>query len=241
MVVTKQRSQSGQDWPRQSLGAGVEFVPERGGFRQLVNFGAVAGLGVFLPRGDGVELGDLLEAIEQRSGAQGVELVATEVVASALHVADLQRAEDAFEEWDILEEELFLQIFRAGGDDDALLALAGEAEGRQEVGEGFAGASAGFDDEVALVGEGGLYGAGHLELAGTVLKGEGGLREETAGGEEFLERGKARLIFRRRVEIGGWDGNDLDGGRHSAVSILFGFSYFLRFTPNPSGTRMKRW
>ena len=74
-----------------------------------------------------VELIDLFEAVEDWVVAQRVELVAAEIVAAALHVADLQRAEERFEEGDILEEELFLQVFCAGGDDDALLAFAGQA------------------------------------------------------------------------------------------------------------------
>ena len=50
-----------------------------------------------------------------------------EVVAAAFHVADFERAEDGFEEGDVLEVELLLEVFCAGGDDDALLVLAGQA------------------------------------------------------------------------------------------------------------------
>ena len=74
-----------------------------------------------------VELIDLLEAMEEGVVAQRVELMAAEVVSAALHVTDLQWSEERFEEGDILEEELFLKIFRSCRDDDALLALAGEA------------------------------------------------------------------------------------------------------------------
>ena len=125
---------------------------------------------------------------------------------AAFHVADLQRAEEGFEEGDVLEEELLLQVFGAGGDDDALLALAGEAECGQEVGEGFAGAGAGFDDEVAFFFEGGFDGAGHLVLAAAVLEGEGGLGEDAAGGEEIVKGGQA-------VRGGSCRGGDRDGGR----------------------------
>ena len=74
------------------FGAGVEFGPERGGFGEGVDLGAIAGFGGLLPLGDVVELVDLFEAVEERVVAQGVELVAAEIVAAALHVADLQWA-----------------------------------------------------------------------------------------------------------------------------------------------------
>ena len=154
------------------LGAGVELVPEGGVFGELVDLGAVAGGGGALPVRDVMELGDFVEAVEQRGVAQGVELVAAEVVGAAFHVADAEGADEVFEEGNVLEEELFLEVFGAGGDDDALLFFAGEAEGWEEVGEGFAGAGAGFDDEVAVVVEGGLDGSGHLILAGADLKGK---------------------------------------------------------------------
>jgi hypothetical protein len=170
------------------FGAGVELMPERGVFGEASISARSPVSVVFSHCGDGVELRDLFEAGEERVVAQGVELVLAEVVAAALHVADVERAEEGFEEGDVLEEELLLEVFGAGGDDDALLALAGEAEGGQEVGEGLAGAGAGFDDEVALVGEGLLDGAwpsrtGRL----AVLEGEGGVGEDAAGGEEVVE------------------------------------------------------
>ena len=85
------------------------------------------------------------------------------------------------------------------------MALAGEAEGGQKVGEGLAGAGAGFDDEVTLFLEGGFDGAGHLVLAAAVLEGEGGAGEDAAGREEVVE---GRQILRR----GGCD-RDGSGGR----------------------------
>ena len=191
MVVMKQRSQSGQVWPRQASVRASSFC-QSGEDSGRASISARSPVSVvFSHCGDVVELVDLFEAVEERVVAQGVELVAAEVVAAALHVADLQRAEEGFEEGDVLEEELLLQVFGAGGDDDALLALAGEAQGGQKIGEGFAGAGAGFDDEVALVFEGGFDGSGHLVLAAAVLEGEGGAGEDAAGGEEIVKRGQA--------------------------------------------------
>ena len=91
-----------------------------------------------------------------------VDLLPAGVIVAPLHVADLQRPREVLlEERDVLEEELLLQVLGAGGDDDA---LAGEQR-RHQVGERLAGARAGLDDQVALVGERGFDGLGHLHLA----------------------------------------------------------------------------
>ena len=152
------------------FGAGVEFVPEGGGLGERVDFGAVAGFGGLFPGGDVVELVDLFKAVEEWVVSERVEFVAAEIIAAAFHVADLQRTQEGFEEGDVFEEELFLEIFGAGGDDDALLALAGHAKGGQEVSESFAGTGAGFDDEVTFVFEGLFDGTGHLVLTAAVFK-----------------------------------------------------------------------
>ena len=192
--------------------AGVELMPEVRAFGEVVDLGAVTGFGGALPLQDGVELRDFFEAGKQWVVAQGVELLLADVVGAALHVADAQGAEEGFEEGDVLEEELFLEVFGAGGDDDALLVLAGAAEGWEEVGEGFAGAGAGFDDEVAVVGEGLLDLLGHEVLAGTVLEGEGRVGEDAAGVEEVMERGEL-LVEARRVDLG--ERREWCGGRHA--------------------------
>ena len=90
------------------------------------------------------------------------------------------------QERDVLEEELFLEVLGAGGDDDA---LAGE-DGGDQIGERLAGAGAGFDDEVALVGEGGFDGFGHFELAGAELVIRVPLRKRAAAGEELAHGGR---------------------------------------------------
>ena len=193
------------------LGAGVELGPEDGGLGEGVDLGAVAGLSGFLPCGDVVILLDLFETGEDGGVAEGVELLLAEVVLAALHVADLERAKEGFEEGDVLEVELFLQVFGAGGDDDSLLALAGVFECREEVGEGFACAGSGFDDEVALVGDGFFNGEGHLQLAGAVFEGEGGLGEGAAGGEEGAEGRESGWLSLRR---------DGSGGGHGGASLM---------------------
>ena len=99
----------------------------------------------------------------------------------------MQVAEEGFEEGHVAEVELVLERLGSSGDDDT---LAG-AERGQKIGEGFAGAGAGFDDEMAALGEGALDGLGHFKLAGAVFVGQGRTREDAAGRKELVERGKS--------------------------------------------------
>ncbi len=168
------------------FGARVELVPEGARLGQAGKLGAVAGFGGLLPLGDLVVLVDLFQARQNGLVAQGDELVAAEVVGAALHVADAQLAEQRFEKGNVAEVELILQGLGSGGDDDA---LAG-AQGGQQVGQGFAGAGAGLDDQMAALGEGALDGLGHLELAGAVLVGQRRARQNAARREELVERGQ---------------------------------------------------
>src|SRR5271166_760693 len=80
------------------VAARVELGPELAGLGQIINLGAVAGLGRLLPLGDGVVLRDFFEAGKNRLAAQRVKLVAADVIRSALHVADTQRAQQRLEE-----------------------------------------------------------------------------------------------------------------------------------------------
>ena len=146
--------------------------------------------------------------------------MAAKVVGAALHVADFEGAEERLEERDVFEVELLLEVFGASGKDDALLVLAGVAEGGQKVGEGFAGAGAGFDDEVTLVVEGGLDGGGHLLLAGAVLEMERRTGKDAGGGEELGKRGQPG-------ELGGI--RDGRGGRHCNDDIREEVAKMLRY------------
>ena len=145
------------------VGAGIHLGPGGAGFRQRLDFGAVAEFGGLLPLADDLEIGHFFQAGEHRLLFGVVDLLAAGVVVAALHVADLERPRKVLlQERDVLEEELLLQVLGAGGDHDA---LAGEQR-RHQVGERLAGARAGFDDQVALVGQGRFHGLGHLHLAG---------------------------------------------------------------------------
>jgi hypothetical protein len=62
-------------------------------------------------------------------------------------VADAQATEQRLEKGHVAEEELILEGLGTSGDDDA---LAG-AQGGQQVGEGFAGAGASLNDQMAVL------------------------------------------------------------------------------------------
>ena len=91
------------------------------------------------------------------------------------------------QERNVLEEELLLQIFCAGGNHDA---LAGEDRG-DKIGERFAGACAGFDDQMLLFAERGFDGFGHFQLAcaefvvGMPFRKQSLAAKELADGEGF--------------------------------------------------------
>jgi len=177
------------------FGAGIELLPEGGRLGQSGNLGAVAGFRGLLPLGDLAVLVDFLQAAEDGLIAQGDQLMAAEVVGAALHVADAQVSDKGFEEGNVAKVELILEGLGSRRDDDA---LAG-AQGGEQVGEGFAGACAGLDDEMAAFLEGTLDGLGHLQLAGAVLKGQGRTRKDAAGREELVERGQSAGWV-----VGGW-------------------------------------
>src|SRR5271156_5611457 len=168
------------------LAARVKLGPELAGLGQIVELDAVAGLGGPLPLGDLMVLRDLFEPVEDGLIAQGVELVAAEIVGAALHIADPERTEKGFEEGDVLEKELLLEIFRAGRDDDT----ASRAQRRQQIGEGLAGAGSGLDDQVTIFVESALDGLRHFELSAAELVGQLRAREHAAGSEEVIERRK---------------------------------------------------
>ena len=130
------------------VGAGVELVPEGGGFREGRKLGAVAGFSDLLPLSDLAVLFDLVEARKNGLVAEGEEFAAAKVVGAALHVADAKLAEEGFKKRDIAEKELVLEGLGPGRNDDA---LAG-AESGKKIGKGFAGACAGFNDEMTALG-----------------------------------------------------------------------------------------
>ena len=95
------------------------------------------------------------------------------------------REERLLQERNVFVEELLLQIFCAGGDDDALA----RANHRHQIGQRFAGAGAGFDDQVALFFERLLDGLRHLQLSATKFVSGMRARQHAAGREELVQRG----------------------------------------------------
>ncbi len=168
--------------------ARIELGPDGAGFGEVVDFDAVAGFGGLFPLGDGLVLGNFFEPGEDGLVPQRKQLVAAEIIRAAFHVADAQWTEQRLEERNIFEEELLLEILCAGGDDDAMASGGALAQGRQQIGQGFAGSGTGFDDEVALVGEGALDGLCHLQLAAAKFIGQIGPREDAAWREEIVQR-----------------------------------------------------
>ena len=85
-------------------------------------------------------------------------------------------------------EELLLQVFRAGGDDDALA----RADYWQEICQCFAGTSAGLDDQMAFFFERLFHGLGHLQLPAPKFVGGVGFGEQAPRREELVERESRR-------------------------------------------------
>ena len=194
--------------PQTSVGAGVNFVPERAGFRERCEFGTVSSIRYLLPRGDSAVVLDLLQSAKHGLVGKVVELLPAQIVIAPLHVTDLQLAfavgkKRLFEKRDILMEKLFLKILGSGGNDDS---LAGTNDGHQ-VGQRLARSSAGFDDQVTLFFQRLLDSLRHLQLPAAKFVGGMGARKHSARSEELVERDIAFL----RV-----------GGRRHKVTIMWG-------------------
>ena len=163
------------------LAAGVHLGPGRGGFRERLDLGPVTGFGVLFPLADDLEIGNLFEPGEDRLPLGVVDLLAAGVVGPALHVGDAQLVgEVLLQERNVFEEQLFLQVLGAGGDDDA---LAGE-NGGDQIGERFTGARAGFDQQVLAFVDSRFDGLGHFQLAGAELVVRMPFGESSAGREK---------------------------------------------------------
>ena len=108
-----------------------------------------------------------------------------QVVGAALHVGGGERhAERIAQRGNVLEEDLLLEVLRAGRDQHALAA----EDGGHEIGERLAGAGAGFGEQDAAVVERAGDRVGHLDLAGARL--EAGQRAgQRAAGREGLRDG----------------------------------------------------
>ena len=82
----------------------------------------VAAFGGLFPFGNLPVLLNFLQAAQDRLVGKIVKFLSTKIVIAAFHVANAQFTQMLLQEWDILEEELFLQVLGAGGDNHAFAA-----------------------------------------------------------------------------------------------------------------------
>src|ERR1039458_6069498 len=97
-----------------AVGARIQLGPQMAVLRQFGQLRAVAAFGGLLPVADDAELADLFQSVQQRLSGEVVELLAAEIIAAALHVADAQFAEMLAQKRNVFEEELLLQGLGAG-------------------------------------------------------------------------------------------------------------------------------
>ena len=180
-----------------AVGAGVlvgaDGFPDGGGGREIeVAEGAVVGLeGPRAEAGEGVEVVGGVE--EGGLSAAGLFVAAeAEVIGAALGEDGGEvQAGGAAEEGDVLVDKLLLEGDGVGGEEDLAFVLEGLLESGGEVGETFADAGAGLDDEVAVGGEGLSDGLGHVQLLGAwfvagEVAGNGAFGAQQEGGVEGI-------------------------------------------------------
>ena len=169
---------------------GGDAVPsgEIGGLAE-VDFGAVAGFGVRHPqRGFGDYAG--LVGVQVGGLAHPPPALAAEVVRPALQLAEPQLfaqfgvrlGERRFERGQVFAYQLLLQVDGVGGYDYALVVGGGVDGGGEQVGERFADAGAGFDDEPSAGVDGFGDGLRHFNLLGALFEGGDGFGERAALG-----------------------------------------------------------
>ena len=156
-------------------------MPEREVLGQILQLGAVAGVGARGPLAD-----DRQEDVVDRGAdavRQLIELVDAQIVRAPFHVGRGERdPERLAQRGNVLEVDLFLEVLRAGGDEHA---LAAENRGH-EIRERLAGAGAGFGEQDAAVLEDARDGRGHLDLAGARLEIGHGEGKRAAGAKAGL-------------------------------------------------------
>ena len=141
--------------------------------------------------GAGEEFGGLLPGAGQAARA--------EVVLPAFEQGGLEFfVQQLLQDRDVLVDELLLQIDRVRGHDRFLLLLQRVDDGGTQVGERFADARAGLDDQVAAVVQGARDGGGHLRLLGAVLE-VARAAQRAAGGKHLFHA--AHEAFLGVVEI----------------------------------------
>jgi hypothetical protein len=101
-----------------------------------------------------------------------LEFLPAEVVASSLHVADVERPENRLQKGHILVEQLLLQTLRPGRQNDSPAGNHRETQRRIDVRERLACAGPGLYNEVCALDQRLLNTECHLELARPILEAE---------------------------------------------------------------------
>lgn len=137
--------------------------------------------------GAGEQLGAGLECFVEAGGA---EVIGPAEEDGVIEIGEAGQTGDGAEETAAERKVLFLDLFLEcdgiGGDDEGTFGGLGVEEAGEEVGEAFADAGAGLEEERLIGLHGGGGGVGHAGLLGTVLKAVEGV-EDTLGGEKLLD------------------------------------------------------
>ena len=203
------------------LALGAEAVPDRVLPGQQAQAGAVAVLGAAQPDAEAGEQAGVGGAVGVGQ-ALGRDAAAAEVVAPPLERGHAQLGgglgaervrEQQLQRGHVLVKHLLLQVDRVGADDDTAALAQGVERGGDEVGERFAGAGPGLDDQMVAGGQRLRDGAGHADLVGALFEGAEGLRVVGAGGQR--PQRELHLLL-RCLERGQGPGHDLgQGGRRT--------------------------
>ncbi|MNQ96854.1 hypothetical protein D3C85_1124750 [compost metagenome] len=176
---------------------GRHQVPDHGVFRHLGQLGLVAGTGHL---DEARDFPQMAHVVARRHAAvlQGAfQVVMADVVRAALEQGDgngrLQRGAHG---GDIAQEQLILQVLRAGGYD----GLAAPHQGRYQIGEGLACARARLGDQGRLAVDGAGDGFRHFRLRTARLVAAHGRTERAAGAKQALDVGI--MLARRRLRFG---------------------------------------
>ena len=142
---------------------GGNVAPDAGVFRHAVQLGFIAGAAGFGKAAHFFQVRHVLPRHETAIFARAFKVVMAHVIGAALEQGDGSgHIECVAYRWQVAAEQLVLQVFGAGGNDH----LATVQQRRRQVGQGFAGAGAGFGDQYAVGFDGVLDGARQRQLLG---------------------------------------------------------------------------
>ncbi len=164
--------------PHPGLGRAGDQGPHGRVVAQRWQVGAIPGRRLIAPSREDLErLGVVADRL--RAHVELLEAPAAEVVGQPLHHRDfdLEMARDAGK---LLLNDLLLEGLGAGRDHHAPARRLGDAQRRQQVGEGLAGPGRRFDEELPFPVQGPLDRLGHLQLSGPLFIAGHRAREDSA-------------------------------------------------------------